>query len=279
MKKIIAILMLLFCICMLSACGCRHEWKDATCETPKTCFYCEETQGEPLGHNWQDVSNACTQICANCGMAGGEQKEHQWIKASCTNPKTCSVCKITDGDKTPHVDFVQMNTNGDQIHVRCLCGQEETLTAQDLMLRLLQGKWTLKAVQTDGKYYPPEPEYNWEEGTWLEFPGSGETVGYQAGLSSQGIHFVLPYNLSGFQLGGMSTSDGSMIPVFQCTALADSSDGSTQPVALRMVMGARAQDPDSIEVSDFISRALNGSVLCLWRFTESTNYLYCYNAE
>lgn len=30
-----------------------HEWEAATCETPRVCKTCGETDGEPLGHTWQ----------------------------------------------------------------------------------------------------------------------------------------------------------------------------------------------------------------------------------
>lgn len=57
----------------LSGCGCKHEWQEATCDTPKTCSLCQTTDGEAMGHNWTN--------------------------ASYTTPKTCSVCKKTDGSK------------------------------------------------------------------------------------------------------------------------------------------------------------------------------------
>jgi len=53
-----------------------HNWKDATCTTPKTCKTCGATEGSALGHKWQD--------------------------ATCQAPKTCSVCKVTEGEKAAH---------------------------------------------------------------------------------------------------------------------------------------------------------------------------------
>ena len=61
----------------LTACGCEHEWSEATCTEPQVCSLCEETQGEPLGHAWVD--------------------------ATCEDPKMCSVCSATEGDALGHV--------------------------------------------------------------------------------------------------------------------------------------------------------------------------------
>ncbi len=41
-------------------CYTGHEWRDATCEDPKTCWYCGETEGEPLDHSYEAVVTAPT---------------------------------------------------------------------------------------------------------------------------------------------------------------------------------------------------------------------------
>ena len=56
-----------------------HNWTDATCTTPKTCYGCGSTEGKALGHTW--------------------------LPATYDRPKTCSVCGATEGDKlTPNTD-------------------------------------------------------------------------------------------------------------------------------------------------------------------------------
>ena len=47
MKKFALLLIaVLMCALLLAACGCKHEtWKEADCETPKTCAECGETEG------------------------------------------------------------------------------------------------------------------------------------------------------------------------------------------------------------------------------------------
>lgn len=303
MKKHIAIVLLTLCLLLLTGCSCKHEWKEASCTVPKTCSLCQETEGEalghswqeatcetakscsacglaegtPLGHEWQNPENNCFQICSVCGATGELQREHQWEEASCTQPKTCTVCGTSKGECTPHMDIGHMNTAGERIQIRCECGAEESLTAQELMMRMLKGKWTLMAVQVDGQYYLPEPQTNWEEGTWLEFPSAEEPFGYQAGISAQ-ANFVIPHTLSDFQAGGVAFYNGGRnLPIVQCQALPDSSDGSAESSVLRVVLGIRDYDPESFEIADFITSALDGYILCLWRYTEDTNYLYAYS--
>lgn len=306
MKKIALVLLLLCLVCALTACSCDHEWQEASCEAPKTCTLCGETEGEvlphvwneatcvnpkfcrncsiiegevPTGHQWQDLENNCFQICSVCGTLGGEAKDHHWKEATCTQPKTCTICGTTEGECGPHMDFGSMDTSGEKVRVRCECGQEEMLTAQELMMRMLKGKWTLMAVQVGGQFYRPEPQTNWEEGTWLEFPSAEEPSGYQAGISAQ-ANFVIPHTLSDFQAGGAAFYNGGRnLPIVQCMALPDSSDGSGASSVLRLVLGIRGYNPENFEIADFITASLDGYLLCLWRYTEDTNYLYAYSVE
>ena len=52
-----------------------HLWQDATCTTPKTCYICSATEGEPAGHNYENVVTAptfegqgyTTHNCTRCG--------------------------------------------------------------------------------------------------------------------------------------------------------------------------------------------------------------------
>lgn len=75
MKKIFSVLISLFILFTLCACGCRihgHSWADATCETQKTCTVCGETEGEALGHSWVDANYQSPKTCSLCGAAEGE---------------------------------------------------------------------------------------------------------------------------------------------------------------------------------------------------------------
>ncbi len=100
MKKIGWILL---CICLLAAlltaCGCKHEWKQADCGIPKTCALCGETEGKALGHSWKDADCENPETCTVCGKTANVPLGHQWIKATHENPKTCSACKKTEGTR------------------------------------------------------------------------------------------------------------------------------------------------------------------------------------
>lgn len=128
MKRVLYILGLSVLLFTLSACGCRHEWQDAsctqakvcrlcgqrdgaamghnwldaTCETPKTCSVCGQTEGAPLEHDWQDATCARPRNCALCGITEGTALDHSWVDADCDTPKTCTLCHATEGVPLGH---------------------------------------------------------------------------------------------------------------------------------------------------------------------------------
>jgi len=81
---------------------CFHEWKDATCTSPKTCIKCSQTSGEMLEHGWSAATCETPEICSVCGEIRAEALGHNWAKADCENPKTCKNCKKTDGEPLGH---------------------------------------------------------------------------------------------------------------------------------------------------------------------------------
>ncbi len=42
--------------------GKYHRWEEATCTTPKYCYPCDTTEGEPLGHDYGTAD-----VCSRCG--------------------------------------------------------------------------------------------------------------------------------------------------------------------------------------------------------------------
>ncbi len=61
----------IFCV-LLSAFGCKHEWNEATCISPKTCTVCNETEGKALGHKWEEATVHAAKTCKVCGKTEGE---------------------------------------------------------------------------------------------------------------------------------------------------------------------------------------------------------------
>ena len=80
----------------------RHIWKEATCETPKTCAKCEATEGSALGHSWKEATCETPKTCTVCGKTEGPALGHSWKAATCETPKTCTVCGKTEGEALGH---------------------------------------------------------------------------------------------------------------------------------------------------------------------------------
>lgn len=121
MKKYVALLtVMLLTVALLSGCCLSHEWQDATCETPKTCAKCQETEGEALGHKWVD--------------------------ATCETPKTCSVCSQTEGEALGHeMSWVPVMDNYEKMTGSCaVCGnaQEVDMDWAAVADTLVLGTWS-----------------------------------------------------------------------------------------------------------------------------------------
>lgn len=68
MKKKVFVLAALLSMTMLTGCCIKHDWQEATCEAPKTCAKCGETEGEALGHVSSGVANyQDAEVCEVCG--------------------------------------------------------------------------------------------------------------------------------------------------------------------------------------------------------------------
>ena len=100
MKRMIGMLLVVAMVmAMFAGCCLRHEWVEASCETPKTCASCGETEGEALGHDWAEATCETPKTCASCGKTEGEALGHE-IFWSTKDRKTamegeCSTCGQT----------------------------------------------------------------------------------------------------------------------------------------------------------------------------------------
>ena len=72
MRKFWMVAALVVCLCMLGGCCLSHQWVEPTCETPKLCEKCGETEGEALGHNWREATREAPKTCQVCGQTEGE---------------------------------------------------------------------------------------------------------------------------------------------------------------------------------------------------------------
>ena len=99
MKKLIALMLVLAMCLTFAACGCKHEWYAATCDAPKTCSLCGETEGEANGHSIVAATCEEAEHCENCDYVNGEALGHTWVDATTEAPKTCQTCGATEGER------------------------------------------------------------------------------------------------------------------------------------------------------------------------------------
>ena len=100
---------------------CEHNWSEATCQAPKTCTICGETDGVPSNHKTVPATCTTPQMCSVCGYTSSFWKPalgHDWKEASCIvtdpvekakpweeqrgTPKTCRTCGLVDGEAIGH---------------------------------------------------------------------------------------------------------------------------------------------------------------------------------
>lgn len=177
MKKFSLLLAVLLCALALSGCGCKHEWQDATCTTPKLCKLCGEGEGETLGHDWQDATCTTVKTCARCGRTEGDPLGHVWQEATCTEPKTCSVCLTKLGSALGHT-WQEATTDAPKT---CSVCQETEGSAIETDPRFssdatssLWGRWeaavSLSEDDLDVTHYNGTLEATY----WIEFTNTGE---------------------------------------------------------------------------------------------------------
>lgn len=100
MKKLTMLLLALVLVLALSACGCKHEWLPATCDTPKTCELCGKTMGTPRDHSIVEATCEEPRHCENCdAKLGQEPLGHNWSEATTEAPMTCLRCGDTEGER------------------------------------------------------------------------------------------------------------------------------------------------------------------------------------
>lgn len=117
-KGLVLSLMLMLLLAMLAGCTCKHDWKEADCEHPKTCTKCGETEGEALGHSWKEADCEHPKTCATCGKTEGEALGHDWTEADCEHPKTCKTCGKTEGEPLGH-DWAEATTEAPKTCKHC----------------------------------------------------------------------------------------------------------------------------------------------------------------
>lgn len=102
MKKLSLFLAIVLMFLTFSACGCEHQWEEATCLTPKTCTLCGETEGELAAHLFSAATCTTPKTCDVCRKTQGDAAGHSFEDATCTSPKTCTKCGFKEGEALGH---------------------------------------------------------------------------------------------------------------------------------------------------------------------------------
>ena len=105
----------------------QHEWVTATCEAPKTCKTCRETEGAELGHTWVDASCTVARKCSRCLMTVGEPLGHEFTEATCTTLKQCKRCSVVDSDPNYGHNWVRPHCESPNVCTKCNATQGEPL--------------------------------------------------------------------------------------------------------------------------------------------------------
>ena len=152
-RKLTAALLLMLCMLILTACGCKHEiWLDANCTDPKTCADCGETEGAPLGHSWYAATCTTAKTCEVCSHVEGEPLGHSWADATCEAPKTCSACALTEGEALGH-SWQEATTDAPKTCATCGATEGERIITDPRFTTAstqeIQGVWYYDAVLTE----------------------------------------------------------------------------------------------------------------------------------
>lgn len=73
---------------------CEHEWVDATCQEPKHCSKCGETEGTPLDHEWAEATFAAPKTCTLCGETEGEREQSYFEEHGVEVPDAPVSCTV-----------------------------------------------------------------------------------------------------------------------------------------------------------------------------------------
>ena len=141
MKKVLLLLLVSFLLSlMLISCDiidnisggndqtpteCEHEWAEANCQAPKTCFKCGITQGGISTHKYLPATCTTPEVCEGCGIWYGLALGHDYAPATCERPKTCNTCGQTSGE--PAHDYTAANCTSPKICTKCNATDGEPL--------------------------------------------------------------------------------------------------------------------------------------------------------
>ncbi len=118
MKKIAlrlyVIMQMLTLIFSLTSCGCEHNWKEATCQSAKTCTLCGASEGGISGHSWIEATCIAPKTCDVCGKTEGSASSvHNYSGDACT---VCGIIQLTLYNYEDYIDCSATVKIGDYLY-------------------------------------------------------------------------------------------------------------------------------------------------------------------
>ena len=179
-KKAYSVIAAALILCLLTACGCKHEWSAATCTSPKACSLCGESEGDALGHSWNDATCDVPKTCTACGTTEGAALGHTWQEATCEAPATCTVCGGTEGDALGH-NYEKWAIDGETMTRSCtVCGLGEVSEIDRALFLFdqLPGRWDCTKVEYPQFDRIQKPEYVFANAFPYTEIGADRTIHY-----------------------------------------------------------------------------------------------------
>lgn len=143
-RKLLLIVLAALLLLTLAACGCEHQWTEASCTQARTCSVCGQTEGAPKGHTWAAATCTDPKTCEVCALTEGEAKGHIWEAATCVVPQKCATCHTTQGEALSH-DWEEATTETPKTCKNCQTTEGEKLDTDPRFTtektKHLHGKW------------------------------------------------------------------------------------------------------------------------------------------
>ncbi len=130
--------------------NCVHSWNEATCQEPKTCVLCGETDGEPLGHDLTAANYQQPETCARCGKSFGNvipayydvNNLRSYVRGEYLTEK-----QLDDWSGSYSFTFIcGYNKNNEPIHCKVSCEEK----SDDLSLMRVASEYELSLDAEDG---------------------------------------------------------------------------------------------------------------------------------
>lgn len=178
---------------------CEHEWVDATCQEPKHCSKCGETEGTPLDHEWAEATFAAPKTCTLCGETEGERTQSYFEEHGVEVPDapvSCTVDGLIHNRDNPEEFQKVVDTTWEQ--TECYIEPAEEDGYQLIHLELVKTLQVYYDAQQGINYTTIQDQvgvYDWYTGR--EFPGrdmeGDDSFDYATTLEIDGASYDVSY--------------------------------------------------------------------------------------